>query len=143
MSEWTPYREPLRRSLFRTVGIALVAGALIAPWAGGIAQWPALTLLVFWPSLGGHLLDLAYLNCLRPRLPDARSLHIVARVAVWFIGGILLGAGVRLTARLVLQSRDVAWLTWAIAGAACVGMELVAHGALRLRGRPSFYDGRG
>ena len=143
MTEWAPHHESLRLTLARTVGIAVVAGLLIAPWVGGITRWPTVTLLLLWPSFGGHWLDLAYLNWLRPRVPDSRSAQALARVGVWFLGGMLLGVAIRLTARVVLHTPDLSWLTWATAGAAFVGIELVAHGALQLRGRPSFYNGRG
>jgi hypothetical protein len=143
MTEWIPFREPLRVTLTRTIGIAVVAGLLITPLVGGITRWPAATLLLLWPSFGGHWIDLGYLNWLRPRLPAGRGVQRAARVAVWFAGGIVIGIGIRLTASAFLHVRPLMWLTWAAAGAAFVGIELVAHGGLQLRGRPSFYDGRG
>ena len=35
------------------------------------------------------------------------------------------------------------WATWWVAGFAFIGIELVAHLGLQLRGRPSFFNGRG
>jgi hypothetical protein len=106
MTDWQPYREPLRTTLVRTVSIALLAGALVALWSGGLRRWPAMSLLMLWPAFGGHWVDLLFLNYLRPR-------------------------------------PRVAWLTWAIAGVAFITIELIAHAALHLRGRPSFYNGLG
>jgi hypothetical protein len=35
------------------------------------------------------------------------------------------------------------WLRWWLGGVLFIGIELVAHLAMRLTGRPSFYDGCG
>jgi len=55
----------------------------------------------------------------------------------------MLALGMQVTARLILDRRQMPWLTWARAGAIFIGIELIAHAALHRRGRPSFYDGRG
>lgn len=143
MTGWQPYREPLRVTLTRTLGIAVLAATIAAPWLGGFRHWPVLVLVMLWPSFGGHWVDLFFLNWLRPRLPTARSIQRIARVAVWFAAGIILAFGARLTANLLLTRPQAAWLSWATAGAAFVTIELVAHGALHLRGRASFYNGLG
>jgi hypothetical protein len=145
---WTPYREPLRTTLLRTGTIALVVGAILArPWRGdGPARWPIATLLVLWPALGGHFVEIWFLNWLRPRLPDARGVQVFARFAVWFVGGLGLAMGMGLTAMAmgIRPARGSAWWSaWWIGGLAFIGIELVAHLFLQLRGRPSFYNGRG
>ena len=143
MTDWQPYREPLRTTLVRTVSIALLAGALVALWSGGLRRWPAISLLMLWPAFGGHWVDLLFLYYLRPRLPSTRRAQRGVRIVVWFLGGVGLALGVRLTAMLLLARPRVAWLTWAIAGVAFITIELIAHAALHLRGRPSFYNGLG
>jgi hypothetical protein len=143
MGEWQPHREPLRVTLTRTFGIALVGGALVAPWAGGVGRWPLLSLLLLWPAFGGHWIDLFFLNWCRPRLPRTGAIQRFARIAVWFGGGVVLALGVRQTARLALERPSLTWFTWARAGALFVVIELVAHAVLYIRGRPSFYDGLG
>ena len=140
---WQPYREPLRTTLLRTVTIALIAGAVLARARGGMGRWPMFTILMLWPAFGGHWVDLWFLNWLRPRLDDARVVHIAARLGVWFVGGMLLALGMYLTARTLAHLRPVAWPSWWLAGLGFVGVELVAHLGLQLRGRPSFYNGRG
>jgi hypothetical protein len=142
MADWRPYREPLRVTLTRTLSIAIVAGAVVASRAGGVRRWPLFSLLMLWPAFGGHWIDLAFLNWLRPRLPESRPIQSVARIAMWFVGGMVLAFGVRLTAMLLLEDR-LAWLTWATAGTVFVAIELVAHAVLHLRGRASFYNGLG
>lgn len=139
---WQPYRESMRATLARTITIALVAGTVVARWLGW-SRWPLAVLLMLWPSFGGHWVELWFLNWLRPRIPSARSVQTVARVAVWFIGGIALASGMILTAEIVgglhRQHRPALWL----GGVAFIAVELVAQLALQLRGRPSFYNGRG
>lgn len=143
MTNWQPYRESLSVTLARTVGIALVAGGVLAHWWGGLGRWPLATALLLWPSLGGHWLELWFLNRLRPRLPDARSVQIAARLAVWFIGGVGLALGMRLTAIAFTGQRQPSWAAWWMAGFAFIGIEFVAHLVLQLRGRRSFFNGRG
>jgi hypothetical protein len=136
-AQWTPFREPVRATLARTLG------ALLARLWGGLARWPIATLLMLWPMLGGHLLELWFLNWLRPRLSPTRGVQIGARIAVWFLGGSLLGLGMAFTATSLGALRPAHWPPWWLAGIAFMGVELVAHAALLLRGRPSFYSGSG
>ena len=138
-----PYREPLRTTLARTGTIALVAGAIWAASAGRLAFWPVATLLVLWVSFGGHFVELLFLNGLRPRLPASRAVQVLVRIGVWFIGGIILLVGMRLTATALAASRPVRWPAWWVEGLAFIAIELAVHLVLWLRGRRSFYDGRG
>lgn len=140
---WQPYREPLRITVARTGAIALAAGVLLARWFGGLAHWPITTLLALWPSFGGHWVELWFLNFLRPRLPTLRAVQAGFRVVVWFIGGIGLALGMGLTMMALTQFRPAHSPAWWLAGLAFVGIELAVHLVLRLRARPSFYDGRG
>ena len=135
--------EPLRVTLTRTVSIAVVAGAVVALSMGRLRRWPAISLLMLWPSFGGHWIDLLFLNGIRPLLPESRTVQVMARLAVWFGGGVVLGVGVRLTAGMLFNRSRLPGLTWAIAGSVFVAVELIAHAALQLRGRPSFYNGLG
>lgn len=137
---WRPYREPLRSTVLRTGAIALIVGALLAWRTGGLSRWPLLTVLVLWFSLGGHWIELWFLNWLSPRLPAARPLQIGARVAVWFIGGVGLGFGMALTA-MWAGGASARWPEWWLFGLGFVGLELLVHLLLHLRGRPSVYTG--
>jgi hypothetical protein len=136
-------REPLRVTLTRTVGIAVIAGAALASRWGGLARWPLTSVLMLWPTLGGHYVELAYLDVVRPRLSESRALQALARIAVWFAGGALLAMGMRFTAIALHAPRSLPASIWWIGGIAFIGLELVAHLVLHARGRPSFYDGRG
>ena len=142
MTDWQPYREPLRATLTRTIGIAIVAGAVTSVAFGRPARWPMMTVLMLWPSFGGHWVELWFLNWLRPRLASARGVQIAARIAVWFVGGIGLAFGMWLTAFALTGLWRVP-LAWWLAGFTFIGVELVAQLTLQMRGRPSFYNGRG
>lgn len=121
--------------------IAIVAGAVVARFWGGLARWPIATLLVLWPSFGGHWVEIWFLNWLRPRISNRRTSQIVARVLVWFVGGTALAVGMALTAMALAGFRR--WPAWWIGGLGFIGIELAVHVVLQLRGRPSFYNGRG
>src|SRR4051812_48307982 len=140
---WQPFREPLRVTLTRTIIIALVAGVAFARWSGWRIHWSMATLLMLWPSFGGHWVELWFLNWLRPRLPNARHVQVVARVGVWFFAGVGLALGMALTATALTAVRPRRWPAWWLGGCAFIGVELVAQLGLQLRGRPSFYNGRG
>ena len=141
-SQWQPFREPLRVTLLRTGMIAIVVGAVLARFWGGLVRWPLATLVVLWPSFGGHWVEVWFLNWLRPRLSVARGVQVAARVGVWFVGGIGLAVGMGLTAMAFAGFRPH-WPACWLGGVAFIGIELVAHLVLKLRGRPSFYNGCG
>jgi hypothetical protein len=138
-----PYREPLRTTIVRTGLIAMAGGAVLARFWGGLSRWPIATLLMLWPSFGGHWVEVAYLNWLRPRLSIARRVRMVARLAVWFVGGTGLAVGMSLTAMALAGFRPAHWPAWWLGGFVLIGVELVVHLVLQLRGQPSFYNGRG
>lgn len=75
---------------------------------------------------------------LRPRI---RS-QIGVRLALWFIGGTALVLGMTLSAKLAAL-RTAHRPAWWVGGIAFIGIELIVHLVLWLRGRPSVYDGRG
>ena len=140
---WQPYSEPLRATLTRTLTLALIVGAALAARWGGLARWPVATLVMLWPMLGGHYVELWFLNWLRPRIPETRRVQVVTRVLVWFLGGIVLGLGMALTARTLGDYHPAHWPPVWFAGIAFIVVELVAQLAMQLRGLPSFYNGRG
>ena len=142
-THWPPFREPLRNTVLRTGLIAIVGGAVLARFWGGLARWPMATMLALWPSLGGHCVEVWFLNWLRPRLPIARSIQVAARLGAWFAGGAGLTIGMGLTAMALPGFRAAPRPAWWLGALAFIGIELVAHLALQLRGRPSIYNGRG
>jgi len=142
-SQWLPFREPLRITMLRTGVIAITGGYVLARFRGGLGRWWIASLLVLWPSFGGHWVEVWFLNWLRPRLSMSHGVQAAARVSVWFVGGTGLLIGVVLTAMALDGFRRARWPAWWVGGLAFIGIELLAHLVLQLRGRPSFYNGRG
>ena len=142
-ASWQPFREPLRNTLLRTGTIALVAGAILAWRTGGLARWPMAVLLMLWPAFGGHWVELLFLNFLRQRISASRVVQIGVRLTVWFMGGVILMFGMRLTAMALAGFQTRHSPAWWVGGVAFIGIELFVHSIMRLRGLPNFYDGRG
>lgn len=137
MEPWKPFREPFRKTLSRTFGIAIGGGLIFALVRGRIAAWPRASLLFLWPSLGGHFVELFFLNWLRPRLPRVRSAQIGARLTVWFASGVVLMIG------MWLCSQGAGWLRpsrWWAGGPGFIVIELGVHLVLEMRGLGSFYN---
>jgi hypothetical protein len=67
--ECQPYRERAWVTLARTGGIAGVVGLVLA-WLsrGGVWGWVLGTLIALWPALGGHFVELVFLNWVRRRV---------------------------------------------------------------------------
>jgi hypothetical protein len=137
------YHEPLRKTQLQTVTIALVLAAVLTRLRGGLVRWLTVAVLILWPALGGHYVELCFLNWLRPRLPSSLAAQLAARVGVWFAGGVILLLCMRLTAMALGTFRPEHWPAWWVGGLAFIGIELVVHLILQLRGRASFYNGRG
>lgn len=122
--------------LLRNGAIALALGLVLSQTHVSRMSWPAASLLMLWPTFGGHGIELAFLKGLRPRIPASRVVQASVRLLVWFAGGIVLAFAMRFTA-------GTRWPVWWLGGTGFAGIELVAHLALLLRGRPNFYDGLG
>ncbi len=143
-SQWQPYREPVRATLLRTLTLAVLGGAALAASRGGMRRWPIAMLLMLWPALGGHFVELFFLNWMRPRISPARAAQVTTRILVWFAGGAVLAMGMFLTAPALNAPWNWTWWTslW-LGGLAFIAIELVVHMVLLLRRRPSFYNGEG
>ena len=76
------------------------------------------------------------------RLP-ARGVQVLARLFVWFIAGAAFIVAMRLSLLALSRVRFPHWHIWWLGGFAFIGIELIAHLVLQLRGRPNFYNGLG
>ena len=139
-SNWTPFREPIGRTLARNISIAVVVGAALAFWKHNVGLWAPFSALAIWFSLGGHYVEVVFLNGIRPRIPGARLTQLLARLAAWFAGGAILYVFMAATARVLLTHAPRLGLWW-LGGLFLIGVELVAHAVLALRGSSSFYNG--
>jgi hypothetical protein len=146
-SQLQPYREPFRVTLLRTGAIAVIVGGVAAGSRGALSRWPMMGLLALWPALGGHFVELWFLNWVRPCLSRLGSVQAAARLSAWFVGGAGLMLGMSLTA-MAMGWRVAEWGAWpalrlaGIGGIGLICIELVVHLVLQLRGRPSFFNGR-
>jgi len=139
---WEHFHEPLWQTLFRNVLIAVVVGTMLAVGRRNLSLIGPFTLLAMWFTLGGHYVEVAFLNKFRDRLPQSRGLQLLARLAFWFVGGCFLYLGMTATAQLL--SRELARYPdlW-IGGLLLIGIELVVHLLRLLRRKPNFYLGTG
>jgi hypothetical protein len=140
-----PYVETLGATLRRTLIIAFFITtvlALVLPHERSFLRfWLSTYPAVLWFPLGGHYVELTYLNFLRMRWSWFRQHRYMTRVLWWFAGGLPLGLG--------------CWWTWIGLGAD-PGFELPfwwgmpffilaecgVHAVLTVLGRPSFWNGR-
>jgi hypothetical protein len=139
---WPRFQESLRTTLTRTLTIALVAGTALSLATRGRVSWPIAVIVMLWPTLGGHFVEIWFLEWLRPRLPVERAVQLMARLGTWFIAGVLFAWCMAITAR-TLTGLGVRALPWWVGGIGFIGVELVAHLGLRSLRRPSVYDGQG
>lgn len=144
-----PYHESLGATLLRTLSIAFVLttlltvlliatgqarGALVRLW---LTTYPA----ILWFPLGGHYVELLYLNVLRMRRPAFHRHRRSTRIGVWFIGGLPLGLGLWWTWTGLGNALPVA-PPWWWGMPAFVIVEFVVHAIRQALGYPNFWNGR-
>src|SRR4051812_29695956 len=98
---WTRFHEPIGRTLARNIAIAVVVGATLAFRYRDPGLLMPMSALALWFSLGGHYVEVAFLNEIRPRISSAGPPQISARLGAWFVGGSLLYVLMATTAHLV------------------------------------------
>jgi hypothetical protein len=130
------------RALVRNAALAAAVGAVLAFQRHDLRLLLPIVALASWFSLGGHYIELVFLNGLRARIPQGRFTQGVSRLLVWFSGGLLLYIGMAATARALPIEVPPLRLWW-YGGFLLIGVELVVHAVLAMRGLPNFYNGRG
>ena len=136
------HREPLWQTLSRNLGIAAVVGGALALREGRLALWLPISVLALWFSLGGHYVELLFLLRIRPRIQAVRPALYAGRLVLWFAGGAVLHTCMALTAR-ALPLVPPRFGMWWFGGLLLIGIELIVHALLALRGLPNFYRGTG
>ncbi len=139
---WNRFSEPIQHTLARNLAIAAFVGAAVALRRHDLGLLLPFSALALWFSLGGHYVELAFLNGIRPRLPVAGITQRVVRLAVWFAGGTGLYLFMALTARLLSIALPPLG-SWWIGGLLLLSVELIVHAALGVRGTANFYNGQG
>ena len=137
VTESPKFHEPFPKTLGRNGLIAAVAGLSLAAARGRLNLWLPLAVVALWFSLGGHYVEVGYLNGLRPRLSVGVPQRLLARVSLWFAGGCVLYLGAAASSGVLGVPMKGAnfWM----GGLGLIGIELLAHSALRFRGRPSIF----
>lgn len=137
---WQPFTEPWRSTALRTGSLALAIGIGVGSYRRQFSVVPITTLLALWFTLGGHYLEVLFRNYVQQRI--APALRASSRLAFWFVGGTALYAGTLATRAALTQWVTVPWPWWT-GGVLFVGVELLIHLLLQVRGQPSLYNGRG
>jgi hypothetical protein len=133
--------ERTSRVLARSFALATLVGAVTAIF--GRACFALTTgVLALWPSLGGHFVEIAFLDGIAPRLARGRAVQAAARVVWWLAGGVLLGVAM-IASSHAMGRVGPPWRWWWMGGPAFVALELVVHGLLALRRCANFYRGNG
>jgi hypothetical protein len=135
-----PCREPVRTTLIRTVIIALVIALFISRFR--LARLAIAFLIALWPSLGGHFVELFFLNFLRFHISPSRPIQIIARLATWFVGGALIALAMQLTAAALTSIQPTRAPTLLAGAVGFILLELIVHGVLQILGLRNFYNGR-
>jgi hypothetical protein len=99
-------------------------------------------ILAMWFTLGGHYVEVVFLNGVRNRLPRSRVVQMLARLATWSCAGVLLYSCMAATARGFWPGMPFL-MPWWFGALLFTGIELVVHAGLAFRGLPNFYNGRG
>ena len=136
------FQEPLRRTVVRNVALAAGVGVVFALQRHRLRLLFPIAALALWFSLGGHYVELAFLNGLRPRFSQGRLTQAGLRLVVWFAGGAVLYVLMAASAR-ILPLEPPPLRMWWYGGLLLIGVELAVHALLSVRGRPNFYSGRG
>src|SRR5262249_18523958 len=134
--------ERFHRTLTRNVAIAAVVAASIALLRHEPKAFLPIAVLALWPSLGGHYVELLFVNGLRDQIPPGRLTQALVRLLVWFVGGVLLYLCMVMTARALPLKPFPPGLWWC-GGFLFIAIELAVHAILAVRGQANFYDGRG
>src|SRR5262245_58939558 len=134
--------ESFPRMVVRNVAIATAVSAAVTLPRHDYKSFLPVAALALWPSFGGHYVEMAFDNAVRSRISQGRLIQAAARLLVWFVGGVLLYMCMVVTSRF-LPIRALPPGLWWCGGFVFVGIELVVHTILAMRGRPNFYNGRG
>jgi len=140
--QWVRFHEPFWRTLLRNVLIAVVVGAILAVCRGNLSLVGPFTLLAMWFTLGGHYVEVVFLNRVRYRLPKTRASQVLGRLSFWFLGGCVLYLGMSATMRLLTGTSARYRDLW-IGGILLMGIEAVVHIVGLLRRKQNFYLGTG
>ena len=139
---WPRIEESLFTTLARNLTIASCIACVFALVRHDFTRFIPVAILALWPSLGGHYVEVAFVNLIRTRVPQGQVAQVLLRLLVWYVGGILLYFCMVATSH-ALPVGALPMRLWWSGGLLFVGLELSVHAILAARRQPSFYGGRG
>jgi hypothetical protein len=125
--------EPFSRTVRRNLVIAVCVATGISVLRRDFSSFLPVLALALWPSLGGHYVEVAFVNHIRLHLPTASWAQMTVRLLVWFAGGVLLYLCMMVTTML-LSIRELPIRLWWCGGLLFIALELVVHAVLAIRG---------
>lgn len=141
------FKEAFSKTLIRTVITATIIAAILffahAFPSGDQTKLNLLImiwLMVYIIVLGGHLLELIFINYLKFVLPKNIILLYVIRIAYWFLCAIPLIFGAGLIHNLFVHKNGPMVYDYTF-GVFYIGIELFMHAMMQIRFRKSFYNG--
>src|SRR2546430_8328246 len=121
------FEVPLRRTLAGNVALAASVGVVLAVQRHSLRLVLPIAALALWFSLGGHYVEVAFLNGLRARISKGRLTQVALRLLVWFAGGVVLYVLMAASAH-VLRLDAPPLRMWWYGGLLLIGVELAVHG---------------
>src|SRR5438105_7770866 len=106
------FEEPLRRTLARNVALAASVGVVLAVQRHSLRLVLPIAVLALWFSLGGHYVEVAFLNGLRARISKGRLTQVALRLLVWFAGGVVLYVLMGAASHVLLLGAHLLRLLW-------------------------------
>jgi hypothetical protein len=139
--------EPLIKTVIRTILTAtIIAGILylahVFPYDGKskLTLFAMIWLVVFCIVIGGHWLELLFINSIKFALPKNILLLYFTRIVYWFLCAVPLFFCTNFIMHVFLYDglRLSHWFTF---GIFYIGIELLMHAIMQIRYKKSFYNG--
>jgi hypothetical protein len=136
------FLQTITRTIFTTTIIAFILTfAHVFPVVGmsKLFLFAAIWLMIFCIVFGGHWLELMFINYIKLLLPQNRILLYFARIIYWFLSAIPLFMLATWVGSLLINQGLRLGNWWAF-GFFYIGIELLMHAIMHLRGKKSFYN---
>ncbi len=133
--------EPLRVTLSRTLTIAVVVGVVASFATHNIRMGFAIGLGALWPSVGGHWIELLWLNLIRKRLKPKVPILVALRLIYWWAWGFVIIFPAFYTIHVIAPSLPP-MPSPLLGGFGFLFVEMLLHGIFAMNHRPNAFDAR-